>query len=138
MRTDHVFPHVREDAKRKRLRSQTKEVVANVYNYFEEIHRCQRTQGPHVRINRLQRKKVDTVYDGFIAALNQKDNNLIIILLIKLIIIILIEHLTFERFQFLYSISSVYTIHGWKTLYMNLQTKINDNNYDESPITYCH
>ena len=48
MRTDHVFPHVREDAKGKRLRLQTKEVVANVYDYFEEIHRYQRTQGPHV------------------------------------------------------------------------------------------
>ena len=38
-------PCVYEDAKVKRLRSQTKEVAANVYEYFEEIHRCQRTQG---------------------------------------------------------------------------------------------
>ena len=30
----------------KRLRSQTKEVVANVYDYFEEASRRQRTQGP--------------------------------------------------------------------------------------------
>ena len=37
MRTDHVFPRVRED---------TKEVVANVYDYFEELHRRQCTQGP--------------------------------------------------------------------------------------------
>ena len=46
MRTDHVFPHVREDTKAKRLWSQTKEVVADVYDYFEELHRCQCTQGP--------------------------------------------------------------------------------------------
>ena len=38
----HVFV---KDAKEKRLRSQTKQVVANVCEYFEEIHRCQRTQG---------------------------------------------------------------------------------------------
>ena len=30
----------------KRLRSQTKEAVANVYEYFEEATMCQRTQGP--------------------------------------------------------------------------------------------
>ena len=30
----------------KRLRSQAKEVVANVYDYFEEVSRRQRTQGP--------------------------------------------------------------------------------------------
>ena len=30
----------------KRLRSQTKEVVANVYDYFEEASRHQGTQGP--------------------------------------------------------------------------------------------
>ena len=46
MRTDHVFLRVHEDTKRKRLRSQTKEVVANVYDYFEELYRRQRTQGP--------------------------------------------------------------------------------------------
>ena len=47
MRTDHVFfPRVLEDTKAKRLRSQTKEVVANVYDHFEELHRRQCTQGP--------------------------------------------------------------------------------------------
>ena len=71
MRTDHVFPRVREDTKGKRLRSQTKEVVANVYDYFEELHRRQRTQGPLKRtadatgvscasIKRLWKEKADT------------------------------------------------------------------------------
>ena len=32
--------------KGRRLRSQTKEVVANAYDYFEDRNRCQRTQGP--------------------------------------------------------------------------------------------
>ena len=31
--------------KGKRLRSQTKEIVANVYDYFEELSRCKQTQG---------------------------------------------------------------------------------------------
>ena len=44
MRTDHVFSGAREDAKGKRLRSQRKEVVADVYDYFEELNRCKRTQ----------------------------------------------------------------------------------------------
>ena len=30
----------------KRLKSQTKEVVAHVYDYFEELSRCKRTQEP--------------------------------------------------------------------------------------------
>ena len=30
----------------KRLKSQRKEVVANVYDYFEELSRCKWTQGP--------------------------------------------------------------------------------------------
>ena len=38
-------PRVRKNAKGKRVRSQTKQVVANVYEYFEEIHKCQRNQG---------------------------------------------------------------------------------------------
>ena len=42
----HVFPRVREDTKAKRLRLQTKEVVANFYDYFEELHRHQCIQGP--------------------------------------------------------------------------------------------
>ena len=46
MRTVHVFPRVREDTKAKRLRLQTKEVVANVCDYFKELYRHQRTQGP--------------------------------------------------------------------------------------------
>ena len=29
----------------KRFRSQTKEVVVNVYDYFEELDRCKRTEG---------------------------------------------------------------------------------------------
>ena len=46
MRIDHVFSGVREDAKGKRLKSQTKEVVGNVSVYFGELNRRQRTQGP--------------------------------------------------------------------------------------------
>ena len=30
----------------KRLKSQTKEVVVHVYDYFEELSRCKHTQGP--------------------------------------------------------------------------------------------
>ena len=56
--------------RRKRLRSQTKEVVANVYDYFEESSRRQRTQGPLKRtfdatgvsrtsIKRLWKEKAD-------------------------------------------------------------------------------
>ena len=54
----------------KRVRSQTKEVVANVYDYFEEASRRQRTQGPLKRtcdatgvprtsIKRLRKEKAD-------------------------------------------------------------------------------
>ena len=54
----------------KRLRSQTKEVVANVYDYFEEASRHQGTQGPLKRtcdatgvsrtsIKRLWKEKAD-------------------------------------------------------------------------------
>ena len=50
MRTHHVFSRVHEDAKRKRLRSQTKEVIVNVYDYFKEVSRCQQTQGPLKRL----------------------------------------------------------------------------------------
>ena len=46
MSQEHVFSRAREDVKGKRLRSQTKEVVANVYDYFEQVSRRQRTQGP--------------------------------------------------------------------------------------------
>ena len=55
----------------KRLKSQTKEVVANVYDYFEQLSRYKRTQGPLKRkadatgllrasIKRLRKEKVDT------------------------------------------------------------------------------
>ena len=55
----------------KRLKSQTKEVVAHVYDYFEELSRCKRTQRPLKRtadstglsrasIKRLRKEKVDT------------------------------------------------------------------------------
>ena len=55
----------------KRLKSQTKEVVAHVYNYFEELSRCKRTQRllkrtadstglSCVSIKRLRKEKVDT------------------------------------------------------------------------------
>ena len=55
----------------KRLKSQTKEVVANVYDYFEQLSRCKRTQGPlkrkadptglsRARFKRLREEKVDT------------------------------------------------------------------------------
>ena len=71
MRIDHVFSGVREDAKGKRLKSQTKEVVGNVSVYFGELNRRQRTQGPIKRtadgtevscasIKRLQIELVDT------------------------------------------------------------------------------
>ena len=54
----------------KRLRSQTKQVCANVYDYFEEASRRQRTQGPLKRtcdatgasrtsIKRLRKEKAD-------------------------------------------------------------------------------
>ena len=71
MRIDHVFSGAREDAKGKRLKSQTKEVVGNVYVYFGELNRRQQTQGPIKRtadgtevscasIKRLQKELVDT------------------------------------------------------------------------------
>ena len=55
----------------KRLKSQTKEVVAHVYDYFEQLSRCKRTQGPlkkkgdvtglsRASIKRLREEKVDT------------------------------------------------------------------------------
>ena len=55
----------------KRLKSQTKEVVANVYNYFEELSTCQWTQGrlkctadatrvSHTSIKGLRIEKVHT------------------------------------------------------------------------------
>ena len=64
----HVFIKMQRG---KRLRSQTKEVVANVYDYFEELHRNQHTQGPLKRtadaigvscasIKRLRKEKADT------------------------------------------------------------------------------
>ena len=54
----------------KRLRSQTKEIVANVYNYFEDLNKCKRTEGSLKRtadvtgvsrtsIKRLRKGKVD-------------------------------------------------------------------------------
>ena len=54
----------------KRLRSQTKEAVANVFDYFKEASRCQGTQGPlkrtcdatgvsRISIKRLWKKKAD-------------------------------------------------------------------------------
>ena len=73
MRTDHVFSGAREMkmTRGKRLKSQTKEVVGNVYYCFEELNSRQRTQGPIKRtadgievscasIKRLQKEKVDT------------------------------------------------------------------------------
>ena len=35
--------------KGKRLRSQTKDIVANVYNYFEDLNKCRRTEGSFKR-----------------------------------------------------------------------------------------
>ena len=46
MRTHHIFSRACEDAQGKRLRSQTKEIVANVCDYFEEVSRRQQTLGP--------------------------------------------------------------------------------------------
>ena len=56
--------------KGKRLRSQTKEIVANVCNYFEDLNKCKRTEGSLKRtadvtgvsrgsIKRLRKGKVD-------------------------------------------------------------------------------
>ena len=39
MQADHVFSRAHEMQRGKRLRSQTKEVVSNVYDYFEEVSR---------------------------------------------------------------------------------------------------
>ena len=72
MQTDHVFFHARENAKEKRLKS--KEIVANAYDYFEEVSRCQRTQGPlkrtsdvtgvsHTSIKRLRRERKLTLVE---------------------------------------------------------------------------
>ena len=55
----------------KRLRSQTKEVAVNVYEYFEELGRCKRTEGSLKRtcdatglsrssIKKIRKEKVDT------------------------------------------------------------------------------
>ena len=78
MRTDHVFSHACScsHAKGKRLRSQTKEVVVNVYDYFKEFNRRQWTLGPIKQISdvtgvscasikRLWKEKVDTGGDAF-------------------------------------------------------------------------
>ena len=40
----HVF--VKIQGEETEVTNKAKEVVANVYDYFEELHRCQRTQGP--------------------------------------------------------------------------------------------
>ena len=45
MQTRHVFSHICEDAKGKETRSQTKEVVPNIYGYFKELNMCKQTQG---------------------------------------------------------------------------------------------
>ena len=47
MQTHHVFFRACEDAKGKETKvrnKQTKEVVANVYDYFKELNRFKRTQ----------------------------------------------------------------------------------------------
>ena len=60
----------------KRLKSQTKEVVPNVNDYFEELNRYKWTQGPlkqtadatgvsRTSIKRLRKEKVDTGEAGF-------------------------------------------------------------------------
>ena len=47
MRTDHVFHvFVKIQGEETEVTDKVKEVVANVYDYFEELHRRQRTQGP--------------------------------------------------------------------------------------------
>ena len=46
MQTDHVFFRARKNAKVKILKSQRKEVVANVYDYFEQVRRRQLTKAP--------------------------------------------------------------------------------------------
>ena len=66
----HVFSRSCEMQRGKRLRSQTKEVVSNVYDYFEEASRRQRTQGALKRtsdatgvsrtsIKRLRKERAD-------------------------------------------------------------------------------
>ena len=96
----------------KRLRSQTNEVVVNVYDYCEELNRCKWTHGSlkktadatrvsHTRIKRLQIvlmtnssrhsqssffvKRFFQNHSGFVAALNDKRQYLIIILTITMI-----------------------------------------------------
>ena len=97
----------------KRLRAQTKEAVVNVYEYFEELSRCKRTEESlkrtsdatklsRTRIKRLRKEKLSTYlnlpsllkvffqnHGGFIAASNHKRRYLVIIL----IIIVIIYHL---------------------------------------------
>ena len=72
MSCEHTtFFHVFYRETGKRLKSQTKEVVPNVNDYFEELNRYKRTQGPlkqtadatlvsRTSIKRLQKEKVDT------------------------------------------------------------------------------
>ena len=48
----------------KRLKSQTKEVVVNVYDYFEQLSRCKQTQRPLNRkadATRLLRASIKTL-----------------------------------------------------------------------------
>ena len=73
------FSRVREDAKGKETEvtnKQTKEVVANVYDYFKEINRYKQIQGSlkrtsdatgisHTSIKRLQQENVDIVGAAF-------------------------------------------------------------------------
>ena len=71
MRTHHVFSRVCEDANWKEIESANKEVVVNVYDYFEELGRRKRTEGSLKRtfnatkisrtsIKRLRKEKLRT------------------------------------------------------------------------------
>ena len=80
MEADHVFSRVRKMQREKRL----KEVVVNVYDYFEEVSRHQQSQGPlkrtsdatgvHVPTSRGYRERTLTLVE-LLFQLQQRDTN---------------------------------------------------------------
>ena len=85
MRADHVFSRAHEMQRGKRLRSQTKEVIVNVYDYFEDVSRRQRTQGPLKRT---------LLYTSYTLVLHRRQCHDIIWILITLLcpVILTIAH----------------------------------------------
>ena len=66
MQTQHVFSRVCEHAKWKEienLRAQTKEVVVNVYEYFEELGRRKQTEGSLKRTSDANSDQSDSADD---------------------------------------------------------------------------